>query len=519
MTTNFDLAVIGSGFAGSLMATIARRLGFSVLLLEKGQHPRVVIGESSTPLSNLLLETIARRYDLPWLAPFSKWGTWQQAHPEIACGLKRGFTFFHHEIETEPAQKQTTLDRQLLVAASPNERIADTHWFRAHFDQFLMEEARAAGAHYIDNCEVRSASRENGRWQLLCQTGPKDLFFSATLLIDATGPRGGLFKLLGLEERCFERYPATSALYGHFTGVSGFQGAQQYEANGPPYPPDQAALHHVFDGGWIWVLHFNNGWTSAGCAATPEVAQKFRFAEKDAAWARLLDALPEVKSQFASAQAVQPLLHVPQLPFRSSQMAGEGWAMLPSAAGFVDPLLSTGFPLTLLGVLRLGEVLEQNWGTPQMQTNLNEYAKQTDKELSATADLIGALYANMDDFPTFRELALLYFAAASFSETVRRLGKPERASSFLLCCDATFGTELERLTSRGRQKLSRSEKLTLRHDILSLVRKFDVAGLTREPMDHCYPVRADDLFAGKDKVGATQAEIQDMLLRSGFAPE
>src|SRR5678809_1232909 len=96
MSPDFDIAVIGSGFAGSLMAMIARRLGRSVLLVESGRHPRFAIGESSTPLANLLLEELARRYDLPALLPFTKWGSWQRTHPEIACGLKRGFSFFHH---------------------------------------------------------------------------------------------------------------------------------------------------------------------------------------------------------------------------------------------------------------------------------------------------------------------------------------------------------------------------------------------------------------------------------------
>src|SRR5688572_12581718 len=94
----FDLVITGSGFAGSLMAMIAQKLGYSVLLLEKGSHPRFVIGESSTPLTNLLLETIAKDYDLPRIAALAKWGTWQKSHPEIACGLKRGFSFFHHSI-------------------------------------------------------------------------------------------------------------------------------------------------------------------------------------------------------------------------------------------------------------------------------------------------------------------------------------------------------------------------------------------------------------------------------------
>ena len=90
MTLDADIAIVGSGFAGSLCAMIARRLGRSVVLLERGSHPRFAIGESSTPLANLLLEELAQRYALPSLLPLTKWGAWQKHHPRIGCGLKRG---------------------------------------------------------------------------------------------------------------------------------------------------------------------------------------------------------------------------------------------------------------------------------------------------------------------------------------------------------------------------------------------------------------------------------------------
>src|SRR2546429_3114578 len=123
MNTDFDMAVVGSGFGGSLTAMIARRLGRSVILLERGRHPRFAIGESSTPLANLLLEELATRYDLPRLLPLTKWGSWQRAYPEIACGLKRGFTFHHHAFGKSFAADPQRGD-QLLVAASPHDGIA-----------------------------------------------------------------------------------------------------------------------------------------------------------------------------------------------------------------------------------------------------------------------------------------------------------------------------------------------------------------------------------------------------------
>src|SRR2546423_7773438 len=157
MRKDFDIAVVGSGFGGSLMAMIARRLGRSVILLERGRHPRFVIGEPSTPLANLLLEELARRYDLPRLLPLAKWGTWQKAYPQIPCGLKRGFTFYHHQIGLPFAHDPERRD-QLLVAASPRNEIADTHWYRADFDHFLVREAQSLGVEYFDQAKLGGVS-------------------------------------------------------------------------------------------------------------------------------------------------------------------------------------------------------------------------------------------------------------------------------------------------------------------------------------------------------------------------
>src|ERR1051326_7810365 len=93
MRTEYDIVILGAGFGGSLLSMVAHRLGLSVLLLEKGRHPRFAIGESTSPLTNLLIEQLALQYDLPRLLPLTTYGQWQRAYPEVACGLKRGFTY------------------------------------------------------------------------------------------------------------------------------------------------------------------------------------------------------------------------------------------------------------------------------------------------------------------------------------------------------------------------------------------------------------------------------------------
>ena len=135
-----DLAIVGSGFGGSFLAMIARRLGYRVMLLERGRHPRFAIGESASPLAGVLIEQLADRYDLPRLRPLSAFGTWQRTYPDVVCGLKRGFTYFKHETG-QRYRVEPDRSNQLLVAASPSDELSDTHWLRADVDHFLVREA------------------------------------------------------------------------------------------------------------------------------------------------------------------------------------------------------------------------------------------------------------------------------------------------------------------------------------------------------------------------------------------
>src|ERR1700677_3639062 len=278
------------------MAMIAYQLGLSVILLERGRHPRMVIGESTTPLSNLLLERLSATYDLPRIAPLAKWGSWQRTYPQIACGLKRGFTFFH--------QKE-----QLLVAASPHDDIADTHWYRADVDHFLVKEAQGLGVDYRDSVRIETLEFAEDGAIIIGRAGEEAFHLHARLLIDATGPRGLLHRSLRLEESPLPGLPPTESLYSHFTGVTRTETA----GDAPPYPVDDAAVHHVFDGGWVWVLRFRSGITSAGVAAVDSVAERLQFSEGAPAWDRLLQSLPIVRDQFAAAVADRPFIYAPRL--------------------------------------------------------------------------------------------------------------------------------------------------------------------------------------------------------------
>src|SRR5436190_9893690 len=188
MRIDADVAIVGSGFAGSLMALALRSRGKRVVILERGRHPRFAIGESSTPLANLLIEELADKYDLPQLRVFSKWGTWQRSRPDVGGGLKRGFTFYFHR-PGEPFADDETHARQLMVAASPNDEIGDTHWYRPDFDLNLVREAEAAGAIYLDQTSIDGVTFSGDRVRLDGVRNGEAVHVDASFLVDASGPR------------------------------------------------------------------------------------------------------------------------------------------------------------------------------------------------------------------------------------------------------------------------------------------------------------------------------------------
>ncbi len=504
MGTDFDIAIVGAGFAGSLLAMIARRLGRRVILVERDRHPRFAIGESSTPIANLLLEELAREHDLPRLLPLTKWGPWQREYPSIACGLKRGFTFYSH-LPGAGWRSDPGRANELLVAASPRDEIADTHWYRPDFDAFLASEAVRCGAEYLDDTALGPPEPGSGGVAFSGTRGGKGMRFTAGFVIDASGPRGYLHRALGIREASCGECEATRAVFSHFTGVKRWDSI--HPSGGiPPYPADDAALHHVTPGGWMWVLRFNNGITSAGFttrnAVEPGVAA-------DDEWRAWLADFPAVAEQFEGASATREFTRLPRMAFRGEIASGPWWAQLPMAAGFVDPLLSTGFPLTLLGIGRLAKLIRDGLPT----AGVDEYGRRTLGDLSHANTLVEALYRVMPDFGTFRQLTMAYFAAAIYSETARRLGRPGLAPGFLMRDHPTFGPRSLEIFRRA----GHVDGETLRDEIRRLVDPINLGGLCIDSKRNWYDCNAGDLYAAAGKIGSNPDELRGMLARCGFA--
>jgi FADH2 O2-dependent halogenase len=524
-----EVAIVGSGFAGSLLARVLATLGYDVVLLERGTHPRFAIGESSTPLANLSLERIGVRYGLPDCYYLATHGRWLEHFPELRRGLKRGFTFYRHHPDQPFANRGFDSER-LLVAASPHDSLSDTHWLRADVDHHFAREAIAAGVDYRDRVELTNADVGSGSVRLAGSRCGTQFELRANFLIDASGPGGFLARQLSIPSGLQQTQTRSAIVFSHFDGVRLMKDVVPGMPEGP-YPDDWAAVHHVIDEGWMYSLRFDDGVTSAGFLLTARAAAGLDTADAASLWGGLLLRYPTLASAFADASPLMPITYRPLIQHRLTRAAGERWALMPHAYAFVDPLFSTGIAWSLRAVERLALAFESaahNGRVPDLAM-LSRY----DTALSAEADqidlVVAGAYEAMAHFDLFAAQAMLYFGTVSFAEASQRLKPTDSAGwgGFLGVGDpvlepiARESVQRLRRITQGCGKVGTSdERRSFAEWIAQAIAPRNIAGLADPGRRNLYPVDFDTLLERHALLGMSRDQLlEELPALRGMSPQ
>ncbi|MEM7481348.1 MAG: FAD-dependent oxidoreductase [Acidobacteriota bacterium] len=498
----WDVVVVGSGFAASILARILARQGREVLLVERGAHPRFALGESTTPLANLTLERLARRWDLPDLWNLANWGRFKKSFPELGVGKKRGFTFYRHRAGEEFAPGPANESR-LLVAASPKDALADTQWLRRDVDHHLVDAAVAAGVTYRDETRLDDIEIRSRGLRLAGMRRGESFRCTASFVVDASGPSGFLAHRLPIEQ-VPPPGPPRALVYGHFAGVEPFE-RESFEVG--PYPDDWAAVHHLLEEGWMYQLRFDAGALGEGEGVSAGVvladASEMR-AEPAEVWRRRLARYPSLERQFAQAEPLRPIVALPNLRHRLVTSAGDRWALLPHTYGFFDPLYATGMAWSLAGVDRLAELFAAGRPTPG---GLVRYDRLLRKEADHLEGLIEGAWRLMPHFPAFAAYSQLYFAAASYSEVRRRLW-PEKEWTW----DGFLGAE-DKVISGWFEEIHHLPAEEVAGWVPKAIAPRNIAGLADPARRNLYPVDFEVLIERAGLLGWTEYAMREALPR------
>jgi len=392
----FDVAVIGGGIGGSVLSSILSRHGVRVLQVEGGSHPRFAIGESTIPETTFGLRNLARRYDVPELENLSNHSKTRRAVAQT-CGIKRSFSFVHHRdgLPTEPRDCN-----QFLTLGPPLG--PDSHYFRQDVDAYLFNVAITYGTTSLTNTFVDDVLFDDNGVDVI--TRDKGTF-RAKYVVDAGGMRALLPSLLDLRQEPPYR-TRTRTIFTHMVNVP------SWDAVGPKRsehklltPMGESTLHHIFEGGWIWVIPFDNHATSTNPLCSVGLSldiDKYPLVDgldPETEFWQHIARFPSVEAQLRSARAVRPFMANERNQFSSARVVGDRWCLLPHASDFIDPLFSGGLVATVAALHALGHRLITAVHTDDFDTENFRYVEEWTKKIFGYYDkLVSSSYISFDSF-------------------------------------------------------------------------------------------------------------------------
>jgi FADH2 O2-dependent halogenase len=347
----YDVVILGSGIAGSMIGAILARHGLSVLLVDGVAHPRFAVGESTVGHTSAMIELIANRYDVPEIAYLSSHRRIRE-HVSAACGVKRAFGFVYHR---EDGSQHPEEANQFVIP--PLMHGLESHLFRQDIDAFMFQTACKYGADFVLNAHVDDVLIDDDG-AVVKMKGQRDV--RCRYVCDGSGFRSVLAGKYGLRAGPNALESRTRSIFTHMVEVKSYDSCIPKNYHRVPVPWFQTTLHHCFDGGWLWVIPFNNTRNPVNALCSVGVTidcERFKKDGRDPEeeFFEFANRYPSVRDQFANARKVRPWVSTDRLQYTSTKTVGNRWCLLVHAAGFIDPLFSRGLALTMDSIFFLAD--------------------------------------------------------------------------------------------------------------------------------------------------------------------
>ena len=360
-----EILVIGGGPGGSTTAACLAQRGRKALILEQSRFPRFHIGESLLPSSAVVLKSLGLEEEM-----------------DRRFVRKYSARFLDDEA-TEGSDTATA--RYAFVDAFPPSTPYAWQVTRAEFDELLLRRAEALGAEVREGYRVNKAIFEGNTAIGVEATSPtgERRRIGARVIVDATGRDSLLARGPRGEAPARRRLPGLdkTAIFTHIQGGHRNEGlnAGQIELTILAGRNDDGSTP-----GWAWFIPFNDGRSSIGFVLSSEVLKGRvndaralfgdklgpepreygdRSTETNARLEAVFDAevsrSPWMRRMIGDAPRVNPVRAAADYSFRVGTLAGDGWLAVGDAAGFLDPLFSTGAHMAIGGGVRAARAIDE----------------------------------------------------------------------------------------------------------------------------------------------------------------
>jgi FADH2-dependent halogenase len=370
MDKTYDVAIIGGGPAGSTAATLLARAGRSVIVLEREKFPRFHIGESLLPYSMPTFERLGIR-ELLDRTFLHKHG----AELNTACGERKVKFFFKNGFKLKHIQSYQVE--------------------RAQFDNLLLDHAKNSGADVreetcVDHVEFASD-------EVILRTRTRDeppQEVAARYLIDASGRH----TVVGQHFKLKKSYPNLNkfSVFAHYDDVEREPGM------------DGSLTRMVrADDRWFWLIPLGEkNRMSIGMVMDTARFKQLRQSPEEALQSAI-EEQPAIRGRMERASRVSPVYATGDYSYRNETLTGDRWLLAGDAAGFIDPVFSTGVFIAVASGEQAADVIDAVLDNPARRRRLfYRYEHGLNRVMNLYLRFVNAWYTQefveVISFPTAR---------------------------------------------------------------------------------------------------------------------
>ena len=319
--TNYDVAIIGGGPAGSTAATLLARAGRRVIVCEREKFPRFHIGESLLPVSMRTFSRLGVHEKFEQAGFLKKYG----GEMTSAC-CEEGVKFYFKDGYRSQSESSYQVPR-------------------AEFDKILLDHAAENGAEVREQTVVRQVEflADRVALQLQPKSGLPEIV-SARYVIDASGRHS----VLGNHFQLKETYPHLRkiSIFAHYEGVDLEAGR------------DASLTRQVRSADcWFWYVPLPNDRSSIGVVLDTDLYRQSKKSPEQFLEESLAEQ-PFLARRMTRARRVTPAYASADFSYRLTKLTGDRWMLAGDAAGFIDPVFSSGVFLALLAGEQCADVLD-----------------------------------------------------------------------------------------------------------------------------------------------------------------